>query len=904
MKKILCLILTLSFVLCSVGYTPLASDNSDELSDALTLFTAMGLIEADEDLEKPLTRADFAFRIAQFMNIDVYNNDGKSYFTDVPDTLWSKTAINALAERGFVVGNGGLYMPDRSISGMEAVKILLMLSGHSAEAEARGGWSGGYLLTATRLKLIKDISLGNTVSAGDFYLMLYRASQLSYMMPQSIEGDNVIYSADGTDTVLEFYHDIHLAEGRVTAVGASALSSGSGCQSDEIMLDGEIYKNPGESIDFYTYLAHEVEMYYHSVKDSDKTVVCIISGASRNEATTIYSENFGKVTDNGRYYTITYYDESGKDKEIRVDRGAVVLKNGVGVTEGVYDTLSLKHGYMTLLSYDGDSVCDVVRVSDGYDMVIGNINNENTDEVISMNSGGGYYYMRAEVGERVLIYDKYDSSLAVDISQADGRVIRLKNATDAQIDYDDLAVGDVVTIYKSDDNTHVEVVKGMGSVSGTLDSYSSSSKEATIGDVIYKLTDTCLKNHANEISVGVSAKYVLNSFGEIAYIEVTDDNAKLAYLIAMSYKSQGLSNSLQLKLFTVDGEMKIVDVAENIKVDADTVKGYDNIVTKISADGKTATRQMIRFGLNTDGKLNYLDLAGIANNESEDTLIETGSGSGVYYVGAKKLSSLTNCVFNTTKTKVFVIPSDKAFKEGTYDEDWFAVRSLSELDSGNSNHDIVTYRVGLHSDYEDAIVIRKDDEWGLAYSTAPLLIDKISRGVDENGDVVDVISAYTTGRTTQKYYSKDLSVLSGYNLQKGDLVWCMMDINGRIKYVQEVFYDAIDGKQFEGNIFSYSGVDQSALTTANTRKGSMIEYAYATEMSGDVLRYGYEQGAVDGACIVPETIYVIDTSNPNNPNIYVGVKAEIADYIRAGSACTKMLLRSSTYKVSQIYIYK
>lgn len=907
MKKLLCILLALSLVLsCSLVF---ASDveETTELSEAVTLFTSMGFEPDSDNLQKEISRAEFAVYIAEFLGIDVYAYDERNFFADIDDDFWAKTAINTLVDRKYISGYNGGFNPGAAMADIDALKVMLELAGYGAEAIARGGYPNGYLMTATRLKILDGISIDSCLTEAEYWTLLYRICNLDYMEIKSIEGDNVVYGESTDETVLGFHHNIYYICDQLTAVGSVGMYGRTSYSDDVLSIGDKLYKNPYDTVDFYLYLGQEIEVYYYEDADGKRTLVCLLDAETGNNTLTIYDSDFSRVVDNGKIYTVEYYDENGRSKSARIDRGASVIRNGQAVTTDVENALKISHGYIHAVDCDGNRVYDTVRVYDGYDMHIGQINNEATDVINKLRNDDVLYIMRGEVGNTVIFYDMHNPSLAVDLTYEDGRVIRLKSSDGNLINYDDFNTGDVVTVFKSENGNIVEVVKGLGAVRGTADSISQNGRELTIGDTVYNVTKDCAEQYAEELVPGCNASFKLNFFGEIAGIEFyAEGDKKLGYLFEMSYREKGLSNYLDVKIFTQDDEVKIFEVSDRIKLDNKVYDDFAQVASKLSNKKGELVRTLVRYGTDSEGKLNFLDLAASSDalgEDTEDSLIYTGSGSGYYYYTSKQITDFATSLYDAN-TLCFVIPTDAAFNNDTYVDEWFAIKKVSGFDTGSTQYTLDSYRVGLHSDYDDAVIIKKDNTWTRSTSTPTILIRQIKEGVDSEGEPIHIISGYTTGQNPVTYYTRDTSALRGANLKAGDYAWFGIDIDGKITALNEIFYRADSGKTFSGAIRGHSGgTVYDKVTESSVFSALCLHDCYATEVVGDVLRVGYEKGEFDGAFVIPTSIYVIENIR-GKTNVRYGGKSEIVDYIRAGEDCTRLLIYSSTHQANTILIYK
>ena len=79
--------------------------------------------------ERPVTRAEFAVMLAKSQNLPMANS---SRFVDVPASHWASSAINAVANQGWIAGySNGTFAPSQNISMAEMYAILAQAGGQS-----------------------------------------------------------------------------------------------------------------------------------------------------------------------------------------------------------------------------------------------------------------------------------------------------------------------------------------------------------------------------------------------------------------------------------------------------------------------------------------------------------------------------------------------------------------------------------------------------------------------------------------------------------------------------------------------------------------------------------------------------------------------------------------------------
>lgn len=179
---------------------------SPKWQEYLNELTKYGLFEGDANGDftpyKNITRAEMAKVLCKALRIspDSYNTQ---MFSDVDSSHWAFGYINALATAKIVAGNDdGSFLPDREATYAEAVKMLVAAMGYEPRAESLGGYPYGYIETAKKLALTKDIdnALDLPLPRYIVFTLMYNALDVPFLV-QTGFGENAteFAVADGKD---------------------------------------------------------------------------------------------------------------------------------------------------------------------------------------------------------------------------------------------------------------------------------------------------------------------------------------------------------------------------------------------------------------------------------------------------------------------------------------------------------------------------------------------------------------------------------------------------------------------------------------------------------------------------------------------------------------------------------
>ena len=119
MKKILCLFLSV-FILAGMITVSAENTSGETLSDSqrqtvmerMEVLATLGIVpkyeEINIELDKEVTRADFADAVAKLIRAENYSGSAP-YFYDVPSSHWAYQTISSLAERNIINGTRSVY---------------------------------------------------------------------------------------------------------------------------------------------------------------------------------------------------------------------------------------------------------------------------------------------------------------------------------------------------------------------------------------------------------------------------------------------------------------------------------------------------------------------------------------------------------------------------------------------------------------------------------------------------------------------------------------------------------------------------------------------------------------------------------------------------------------------------
>ena len=148
----------------------------------------LGIFTGDENgnfnPDSTISRAEAAAVVCRLLELDA-DAAPDQVFTDVPAAHWAAGYVAAAADAGFLNGYGdGRFGPSSPVTYEQLVKMLLAAWGYTEQAEAAGGYPGGYEAVAETLGVTADQAdrsapaLRSTAA-----ILMYRLLQCSPAVP-------------------------------------------------------------------------------------------------------------------------------------------------------------------------------------------------------------------------------------------------------------------------------------------------------------------------------------------------------------------------------------------------------------------------------------------------------------------------------------------------------------------------------------------------------------------------------------------------------------------------------------------------------------------------------------------------------------------------------------------------
>lgn len=753
------------------------------------------------------------------------SNSGATKYPDVVSNHWANGFINIATGQGLVEGDDvGTFRPDDSISYAEAVTIMVRALGYEPAAKAKGGFPTGYLVIGNDIGLTKSVSgaSDSAITRGNVAQLAFNALTIK-MMEQVGFGNDVNYEVVDK-TILATKLDVEKIEGQVTAVGTSSID-GSSLKDGQIKIAGTVYD--AAEADVRQVLGFNVSAYIKENNAGEKELLLARPIDGKNSAVTVKAEDIHEIINTDSTKTLSYWkDETAKvPTKLNIRTDANVMYNGK--TGAFTDFTKITDGSISVLDTGNDGIYDVVFVNETVNYVVEEIV-ESSHKIVD------------KYGLKTLVLDPENDSLSFSIYKGSEK-----------IDISDLNEWDVITVTQSKDGEVIYLEVTNDKVTGKVTEIDD--KHFYIDGEPYKKAG----NYTQKIELHDEGTFYLDIFGKIAAVDSTTTiSSNYAYLVDLGV-STDMDKTLNLKLFTMDGETKVYAAANKV-----TVNGVSGLDASAAHTAMGSKGKLITFETNADGKVYRVDTAtstsGAVNEDKFSLNID--AKDAVYKAASGKLVTSMGSVNVTKDTVVFDIPA------GVTDSDKYAIRN-GEFFQDEDKYDVRVF--DMQEDMTAKAIIVTNSTGNANEESSILVVDRITQLKNEDGMAIEKLYAYQGGELVTYVTAESKILVKGSaSLEQGDIIQIKTNASDEITAVSVLFDIDTKGteaetkvsddmttyygkvvKKFTGSFnlqvgsgtihnFTTSGVDIYSVDTTKTTNQITVTDA------GDIQKYDSDDGSL------------------------------------------------------------
>lgn len=781
-----------------------------------------------------LTRADFAQYFSRLINAPA-SDLTELYYHDVPQTYYAYEEITILTKMGYLSGAGNKLFKPEDIMQMDYC-YALFLKAIGLEKSVNGDITEMQTL-CMQAGILKGVSQRTgALTMPTLVKMLYNA-----LFTECYE-NNGLTVVKGDDILLNVTRDMEYVKyGRVESVNGITINEET-VEENIVKISGKEYAKP--SFDMGDLLGRNVRFVYErpgrkdmnegkiiwieSIDSSDVLEISVNPDCYYDQATGI----FEYIADNGKY-----------DK-IQIPRNLTMIYNGKFKGTGHSSVLSSERYEITLIKDNNNNYTTAI------------VWQYRTVTVKTINSAEKKIYGKNQTNQISLNPFMYDK---LEIINASGEITEFEN----------IKVGDVLSIYESDDKKYCKVRITNDTLTGKVDSVKK--YELEVGEKKLEFSDRTL--NLNSL-LGKNIKFYRDVMGFVVDYEqvLSSGEFTVGFMINAAYEP-GLEDSVKLKIFDENGKFVEYDVADKVKANGGRYNSEGNKVYALFCDGSGDVKsQLVAYKLNADSKITEISTA-FEDDGNEHTLIVNkkiekdyeGQGSYGYSYYAVSGGRIGKNMAIDENTKFIIVPSDDTVKSSP--EKFFRVGAIK----AGVYPEAISYRVTTEPTFFEQYVLIRENAQSGEESDYAAMFDYMYQAVDEEGDVIHKAVFYKHDGIIMDV-AIDESVLSTVdNFTRGDvLTYTLSYATGEL----------IDAKIVE------EGKNVNAISAEHR-----IVFGYANSIAPEGVMLGYTKGDLKGEILNMKTSKVnsVIMYDREKDCIYIGNPADLKAYDIYGNECSEIV---------------
>lgn len=747
----------------------------------------LGMMDADIKMEQNMSRAAFAGAFVKFLNADTDTAVDMGDVADIEDAYIYAPAVRLMVNRGYMSLDGNKkFYPGRTVTYSDVVTALVKALGYEPYVSAKGVNAYGYINCAKQIGIkLTGKSSEDALTYSDVIHLLFSALEVSLLEPKTYSSNKIEYTNRNGETPLSAWHDIYVTNGILYNIesGTASLSVDSIGKKTVRIGDGIYGAGQVNAVEFLGYVVKGY--YYGGNKSTENELASIIPLRGKNSITSIDAEDI--VSYKGNVLSV---DSGNRTQKYNISPATDIIYNGEAVSAENRDkALNIDCGTVLINDINFDGVDSVVIVTAYENYVVGAIDKD-----------------------KKIIYDKLDNNRKLDL-RGDDSSVRLTEMNGNIIELESIKAGDVLAVAESLGSKRIDAIRSNKKISGNI---SESGGDGTnnayikIDGITYNIAKNYRDSKVERPNLNTPVSVALDPWGKAANIIPVNAGGYKIGILKVVAKPQGLSDKgLSMKIFDLDGKMKIYEAIERVVIDNYRTKNAEEAESALIAVTGISVYQPIRYLLNSEGMISNIDTTyyNESAGESEQSLryiwrsykndyTTRGYGTDIQYMywannnfgrkffGGQGMTLMKLPRQNTADDKFFITESEWVTGRYYYvdalavgRDNFCADVVIQYYDAAEGSTEGQTIRYGLVTDVSYALTDDGDSAYKISYDDA--YGGTRTRFVDSNCSV-EAAASIKQGDTNT------------YRISEGDFVCFGTDASGMIVKA-EVIYDAETG---------------------------------------------------------------------------------------------------------------
>ncbi|MBE7030669.1 MAG: S-layer homology domain-containing protein [Ruminococcaceae bacterium] len=763
---------------------------SDRLNMAADLMNTLGIMGGTADKtfspDAPITRIDAISAFLRLLNVDskAFYTDLEGVFYDVEkDDPYYSDICAAVAYRLVSGYSDNTVRPNNPLSYDELMVMATVVLGYREFAEQSGGYPTGYLRAIATAGLASYLTPANTdsITRGEFLWFLFGMADTEVYADAAL-GNQYIEQP----TVFAKYHDVYAGEGLMQSTPVTALG-GFVTRDNMVTIDG---LNFSIKNDKYNSLIGNRVKYWYRDENADLPVLLFAGISDKVEREFVSHEDYINYSNQ----VLEYYTDTKKESATIATDAEFIVNGLVSAVKDVKAQLSAPNAFITLIDNDQNGNYEVVSIDRYTNLWM---------RGVSYTGDGLRFTWNFDLAATEVLFG---GGVLVEMFDKDGNKIEYNKPAEGQYDAD----GNVVMVYDlsmipsnsivsvfadkyveqrgysipSKDASYIKMIISDSMVEGTLNEENEDG--IAIDDVFYPVSNSNFLNEASgRAKIGNTGKFYLDAFGEVVAFSKTDGTGAdftYGYLININPEG-GLTKTLQIKLMTYDGEVKVFDCVERFRLN-DKPTEVDEAVTNLGTSAKMlrpdfTISQPVQYKINAEGKIS--DLRTVLQRDGlplgadpnhihlSDRDTDGNHGNDIFGILYFEKGYNDGTGFYFKPRKYMNVPNIETFK----DEDYFS-KQYADRDDQFHDKEVEIYNVDIYRKPDLAVIYSaaggglEEKVWTNYTNSYPVMIKKITKKLDDEGMNV-AVATVNTGAVEREYVGEDMNVFNG--LVPGDVVY-------------------------------------------------------------------------------------------------------------------------------------
>ncbi len=859
MKRITALISALILIVSCMSVSAFSKDNNVSVAEErLTVLRALGIIDTveidEKELEQECTRVQAAKLFCRILGLEMETTGAPDVvFYDVSNDTVGYKYIKLISDAGYMIGYpDGRFRPTQTIMTEEAGRVLANMLGYKLHIEA-SGLNSVFLKT----EIIDGVTLGKAATYREVLNMIYNA--LHSPACREVEfGSSISYEISEDYLGIEHLFGVKKGKGVLTAIQGTGLeSSNQSLKAGYIEIDNVLCKYADDASDF---LGYNVDFYYKT-EDGNYEIIYMAKN-NKNKVLVLKSEDLEKYSD----FTYSYLNNN-VEKKASISSETDILYNGVAYPMLSKEEMIPDYGDVTLIDNNGDNKYDVVSVKSVEFIVLDSVDAEKRMFVDKLTN------------------KKYDFEKADEIEIfADGKSIA----------FDRLIPNSLLTIVRSKEDSgwyKVEIERVNEALTNVV--ITGVGKDSiSVAGTQYPVWDNLGEESQKYLKPGANVNLYMKNGIVVAIEPLAGDS--YGYLINVS-EPELFETSVKFRLMLSDLKDVIVDMGKSIKIDGTACKDPAEIRSRLQASAQLSAQpheeqifaQPVKYKIDGNGTLTALDTFyfDAANEDAETSLRKLPSEQYKFNLENKTFYLNSSMEFRAVSLEQsFKVPTNDRSSETDYQYRWLSDNGIYWVDICN---------VDENSKQAEKVYVYID-----AYTngvSAPYLVTRLWKELDENGDVRLMMEYATSGSKVERM-CVDYAADNYENLAVGDIIRVDYNINSEVRAFTKL-YDLTEIPPIDQRVRRFAYTNNNTLkppysdgdrlifcTILNYESGNMvvtpsmvsdpggIDVTYLTDNlavgSIKIWEYSVTRGLAEVKDVTVSEI-VSYTDDPENPDIAV-----------------------------------